>query len=183
MIFRINHAIRANLSLMFHRNVHYLDTIISRCLLETAATGLSFVTIYLLLYLQPFLDDILMPVYDPFLLAAGWLLTAWLGFGVALTLAGITIIYPVTEWFVGPLMYITLPLTGLFFMISWLPANLAYIISYSPLANCFELFRDGYFGHKVEAQWDVVYVIKCNIVMTALGLLSIRKARGYILTE
>ncbi len=179
LVFRLIQAARENTSLMFHRNVHYIDTLISRTLLETAGTGLSFLTIYTILYATGFIDSF----YDPFELAAGWLLTAWFSFGVSLSIAGISLMYPLFEWFVAPLMYITLPLTGLFFMISWLPDSLANIIIYSPLANCFELFRDGMFGHNVEARWDAFYVVKCNIVFTAIGLLLVRKAQSSIRFE
>lgn len=170
---------RANISLMFHRNVHYMDTLISRGLLETAGVGLSFVTIYVALYVTGVID----PFYDPYLLVTGWLLAAWFSFGFGLIVAGLTQLYPLIEKFVQPVMYVTLPLTGLFFMISWLPDRLGKMMAWSPLANCFELFRDGMFGHNVDAQWDALYIIKCNVVMTAIGLFLVRKGQRYIRFE
>jgi len=167
---------RANISLMFHRNVHYLDTLLARGLLETAGCGLSFSTIYIFLYVTGFID----PIYDPYFLVTGWLLSAWLSFSFGLIIAGLTQLNPLVEKFVQPVMYITLPLTGLFFMISWLPDRLGRIVAWSPLVNCFELFRDGMFGHLVDAQWDALYIIKCNVIMTAIGLLLVRKAQRYI---
>jgi capsular polysaccharide transport system permease protein len=170
---------RSNISLMFHRNVHYLDALISRGLLEAASVGLSFIALYTSLYVTGFIE----PLYDPYLLVTGWLLAAWFSFGFGLIIAAVTQLFPVTEKFVAPLMYITLPLTGLFFMISWLPDRLGKIMAWSPLANCFELFRDGMFGHNVSAQWDAWYIIKFNVVMTAIGLLLVCKAQRHIRFE
>lgn len=173
---RLMTCVRANMSLMFHRNVHYVDTLISRGLLEATGTGLSFITIYIPLYVTGVIE----PFYDPYLLAGGWLLTAWFSFAFGLVVAGVTQIYPITERFVQPLLYITLPVSGLFAMITWLPDRLGNILRYSPLANCFELFRDGMFGHRVDAQWDAIFVIKCNIVLMAIGFLLVHKARHSI---
>jgi capsular polysaccharide transport system permease protein len=172
-------CIRSNTGLMFHRNVHYLDTMISLGLLEAAGVAISFAIMYICLYVTGFIE----PFYDAYFLIGGWLLSAWLSFAVGLVIAGATQLQPILERFVQPFMYVTLPLTGLFFMISWLPDNVARLMLYSPLAHCFELFRDGMFGHNVEAQWDVLYVIKCNIVTTALGLFLVHKARNSIRFE
>ena len=171
--------LRHDLSLMFHRNVHYIDTLLSRTILEVAGTGLSFSVLYISLYVTGLID----PLYDVYLLVGGYLLAAWFSFGVALIIGGVSEMNDIVARFVQPVMYITLPVTGLFFMISWLPAKLAHIVAYSPLALCFELVREGVFGHKVQAQWDAIYIIKCNLVATAIGLLLVRKARQSIAFE
>lgn len=176
---RLMHCARSTAHLMWHRNVHYMDTLISKGFQEMAATGLSFVLIYTPLALIGVLD----PVYDPYLLVAGWLLCGWLSFSIALVIAGGTLMVPVLEKFVQPLMYVTLPITGLFFMVSWLPDDYARIVAWSPLVHCFELTRDGMYGHQVEAQWDALFVIKCNVVLTAIGLLLVRKAQTSIRFE
>jgi capsular polysaccharide transport system permease protein len=172
-------ALQHNMSLMFHRNVHYLDTLIARALLEMLAIGLSFSGLYTCLYVTGNID----PIYDFYLIVAGYLAAGWLSFSVGLIITGLTQMNPVVERFVQPTMYITLPFTGLFFMISWLPAKVADVVVYSPLANCFEMLRDGMFGHKVHAMWDAPYLIECNTVLTAIGLLLVRKARRSVVFE
>jgi capsular polysaccharide transport system permease protein len=179
MVGHFTSALQHNMSLMFHRNVHYIDTLISRTLLEIASTGLSFLVIYIVLYVTNFIDSL----YDPYLLLGGYLLSAWFSLSVALNIAGLKQMYPVVDRFIQPLMYLSLPVSGLFFMIAWLPVRLAQIVKYSPLALCFELVRHGVFGHKVDAYWDAVYIIKCNIVLTAIGLLLVRKAQQSITFE
>lgn len=174
LVFRLMLAARHNVSLMFHRNVHHLDTLITRVLLECGGIGLSFSAIYVFLYVIGAID----PIYDPFKLVAGFMLAAWFSTGTGLAIAGATQMLPLLERFVSPFMYVTLPLTGFVYMLSWLPDSVARIASYSPLVNCFELFRDGLFGHQVEAQWDFVYTAKVNLVLTAIGLMLVHKAQG-----
>ena len=53
-----------NMGLMFHRNVHYFDTLLSIALLEVAGIGLSFSVLYTSLYATGLID----PLYDPYLL-------------------------------------------------------------------------------------------------------------------
>jgi capsular polysaccharide transport system permease protein len=179
LIGHASNALQHNMSLMFHRNVHYIDTFIARALLEIIAVGLSFSVLYICIYVTGYIE----PIYDGGLLVLGYLASGWLSFSVGLIITALTQMSPVAERFVQPTMYITLPFTGLFFMISWLPSKAADIVSYSPLAQCFEIFRDGMFGHKVHAMWDAQYLIECNIVLTAIGLLLVRKARRSVVFE
>lgn len=179
VVYHLVHAAQENVSLMFHRNVRFLDTLISRLFLEVSGTGLSFTTIYTVLYVTGFLD----PIYDPYMLVGGFLLAAWFATAVGLTFAGLSTMYPIIGRFVQPFMYVSLPFTGFIYMVSWLPDKLARLAVYSPLVNCFELFRDGLLGHQVEAQWYFVYVVKVNIIMTALGLMLVRRAQLYLQFE
>ena len=179
LVFRLMFAARHNMGLMFHRNVHHLDTLITRLLLESGGVALSFSVIYTFLYVIDAID----PIYDYFKLATGFLLAAWFSAGVGLAFAGLTQMYPLVERFVNPFMYVSLPLTGFIYMLSWLPNSAARIAAYSPLVNCFELFRDGLFGPQVEARWDAVYTAKVNLVVLAIGLMLVRKAQGSLETE
>jgi capsular polysaccharide transport system permease protein len=173
------HCFRQNAGLMFHRNVNFVDALVARALLEIGGTGIAFLVAYIPFYLF----DIMAPISDPLLVVGGWLMLGWFSFGVGLLLAGLSEIYELVERFVQPLMYVTLPLTGMFYMVSWLPEHMARIVVYSPLVNCFEMFRDGLLGHAVDAYWDMLYLVKCCLVLTALGLLAVNKARRHIRVE
>jgi capsular polysaccharide transport system permease protein len=179
IIARSIHCFRHNAGLLYHRNVNYLDTLVARALLEVGGTGVAFVVAYVPFYLF----DVIDPIYDPLLLLGGWLFLGWFSFGVGLLLAGLTEIYELVERFVQPLMYVTLPLTGMFFMVSWLPDPMARIVVYSPMVNCFEMFRDGLLGHGVDAHWDAWYLTKCCLVLTALGVMAVNKARYHVRGE
>jgi len=170
------HCLRHNSGLMFHRNVTYIDTLIARALLEIGGTGIAF----WIAYIPFFLFGVLDPPYEPRQVIGGWLLLGWFCFSFGLTLAALSEISEVVEKFVQPLMYVTLPLTGMFFMISWVPERMGRVVAYSPVANCFEMFRGGLLGHTVDAQWDAAYVAKCCLVLTALGLILLQKARHHI---
>jgi capsular polysaccharide transport system permease protein len=176
VVARSQHCFRQNAGLMFHRNVSYVDTLIARSLLEIGGTGIAFWVAYIPFYLLGIID----PIYDCGQVVGGWLLLGWFSFAVGLILAGLTEMNEIVEKFVQPLMYVTLPLTGMFSMISWLPDRMAKVLVYSPIANCFEMFRGGLFGHKVDVYWDAGYTVKCCLVLTALGLMIVRKARSHV---
>ena len=176
MVARSQHCFRQNSGLMFHRNVSYIDTLIARSLLEIGGSGIAFWVAYIPFYLLGIMD----PIYDYGQVIGGWLFLGWFSFAVGLLIAGLTEMNEMIEKFVQPLMYVTLPLTGMFSMISWLPDRMARVLMYSPTANCFEMFRGGLLGHKVDAYWDAAYTAKCCLVLTALGLLVVHKARHYV---
>jgi capsular polysaccharide transport system permease protein len=170
---------RHNAGLMFHRNVHYIDTLVARSLLEIGGTGLSFLTAYVPLLLFGYVP----PLSDPLLVIGGWLFMGWIAFGVGLILAGLSEFSDVAERFVQPLMYITLPLTGLFYMVSWLPDRAQKVVLYSPLVHSMEMLREGVSGTDVDAIWSFNYLINCCLVLTGVGLLVVRKSRKYVRFE
>lgn len=179
IIGRSQHCFRAYSDLMFHRNISYTDAVIARSLLEIGGTGIAFWVAYIPFYLLGVID----PIYDVSQVIGGWLLLGWFSFGVGLLVAALTEVSDVAEKFITPFMYVTLPLTGMFSMISWLPERMAKVLAYSPIANCFEMFRGGLFGHKVDPCWDLAYIVKWCLVLTAFGLLLAQRARYYVNSE
>jgi capsular polysaccharide transport system permease protein len=179
IIGRSVHCMRHNAGLMFHRNVTYIDTLIVRALLEIGGTGLSFLIAYVPLYLFGFAPDI----SDPLVLVGGWLFMGWVSFGIGLILAGLSEMSEIVERFVQPLMYLSLPLTGLFYMVSWLPENARRVVSYSPLVNATEMTREGLMGSAVEAYWNFSYLLNSCFLLTGVGLVIVRRARRYARME
>lgn len=172
-------CLRHNAGLMFHRNVQYLDTLISRTLLEIGGTGLSFLVAYIPLLLFDYV-----PLFsDPLLVIGGWLFMAWISFGVGLILAGLSEVSEIAERFVQPILYVTLPLTGLFYMVAWLPARAQKVVLYSPLVHSMEMMREGLSGTGVEAMWSFTYLVNCCLVLTAIGLFVVKRARKYVQFE
>ena len=175
-VFRSIYCFRQNSGLLFHRNVHYVDSLIARELLEIGGAGIAFWVAYTPFYLLGIMD----PIYNSGQVVSAWLLLGWFGFSVGILIAGLTEMSELVEKFVQPFMYVSLPLTGMFFMVSWLPDRMAKVVLYSPVANCFEMFRGGLLGHNVTAKWDAAYTVKCCLVTTAIGLYVVRKARHHI---
>jgi capsular polysaccharide transport system permease protein len=168
-----------NAGLMFHRNVHYVDTLVSRALLEIGGTGLSFLAAYIPLVLFGYV-----PLFsDPLLVVGGWLFMGWISFGVGLILAGLSEMNEIAERFVQPITYITLPLTGTFYMVSWLPARAQKVVLYSPLVHSMEMLREGVSGAGVEAIWSFPYLLTFCLVLTGIGLVVVKKSRKYVRFE
>lgn len=171
---RVN--MRENSGLLFHRNVRVIDTLIARAALESIGGFAAFWVAYLPLHL---LDQIEM-VDDPLLMVAAWILMTWFTFGFGLIIAGCCQIFEVGEHFVPPVLYVTLPLTGAFYMVSWLPDSAQAIVRWSPLVQAFEMFRDGLFGNTVEAEWDAGFLVLCCLAVTAIGLPVVRAAQKHV---
>lgn len=173
------HCFRQNAGLLFHRNVYFVDTLLSRVALEAVGVGTSFFVAYLPLYLLGFID----PIHDPLVLIGAWLLMVWFAFGVGLIIASLTEMIEAAEHFVQPVMYLILPVTGTFFMVEWLPQQYQVLAGYSPLVNINEMFRCGLYCHKAITHWDVPYVVLWCIPLTAIGFLLARRARTRIRFE
>jgi capsular polysaccharide transport system permease protein len=176
---RTSSSINANKALLYHRMVTIFDIAISRGILEFAAVTVSFLVLSIL-----FTELGLMRLpTDPLQVVTGWMLLGW--FVVA---AGLIAVYldarsEIFErvWHVA--MYLTLPFTGAFSMVSWLPESAQTILLYSPMVNAVEMLREGYFGSGIQAQYSVTYLITCNIVVTALALLLIKRVNKIITAE
>ena len=169
-------CLRQNASLLYHRQVRVLDIVVARCLLEVAGTTLALIVVYGTLRVAGIIE----PFADLGELLAGWLFMAWLAFAVALVLAAATESFPFVEKLVAPFQYLILPISGMFFMVSWLPGNAQKWALYVPLVNCFELFRAGLFGETVQTFFDVQYLTYCCVFTTAIGLLMIQRASRHV---
>lgn len=176
---RMTHCLRHNAGLLFHRNVHVLDTLLARGLLEIGGCALSFTIAYIPLYLF----DLVPPIDDVLVLIIGWMLIGWFCFAVALCMAALSEMYEIAERFVQPLMYITLPLTGTFYLVEWMPPTAQYYLLYSPLVHGNEMFRAGLFGPAIVTHWDPWYLVFWSLVLTALGLAMVRKAQTMVRLE
>jgi capsular polysaccharide transport system permease protein len=179
IVFRSVHAMRANIGMLFHRNVRFLDILVARAILETLGGLAAFFIAYLPLNLLGYIDDI----YDPLTFISAWFLMAWWAFAFGLVLAGLSEISEAIEKFIGPIMYLSLPATGSFYMVSWLPPSAQKLAEYSPLVTVFEMFRSGLFGPKLETHWDAGYIVLCCLIVTAFGLPIVKKAQEHVRME
>lgn len=176
---RTSNSIKANKALLYHRMVTIFDIALSRGLLEFSAVTVSFLTLSILF---TELGLMRLPV-DPLQVVVGWALLGWF-----VITAGLIAVYldersEVFErvWHVA--MYLTLPFTGAFSMVSWLPKSAQEILLYSPMVNAVEMLREGYFGNTINAQYSISYLIACNIVLTAIALLLIKRVDKIITAE
>ncbi|MBX9926762.1 MAG: ABC transporter permease [Hyphomicrobiaceae bacterium] len=170
------HCLSHNAGLMFHRNVHLMDALTARGLLEIGGCALSFAIAYVPLYLF----ELVPPIDDPLLLVTGWVLTGWFCLSFAMCIAALSERYEIVERFVQPLMYITLPVTGTFYMVDWMPANIQPWLLWSPMVHGNEMFRAGLFGPQVVAHYDPAYLALCCLVLTTAGIAMVRWVRKYV---
>ncbi|WP_027527943.1 ABC transporter permease [Bradyrhizobium sp. Ec3.3] len=170
-----NQAIRHNNHLLYHQQVKILDILLANALLETIGT----VSAFLIAYIPLWLFGVLYPIHDPLLLFGGFAFTGWLSFAVGLNIAAITELNEASSRLVAPILYITLPFTGLVFMVSWLPDQYQSIILWSPLINCVEMIRGGIFPLYMKTYFSPAYLTIVCVVLTAIGIPAVQYAQRH----
>jgi capsular polysaccharide transport system permease protein len=160
------HGMRYGASLTFHAQVQFLDILLAGALLEMVGILAAFFIAYVPLYCL----DLIMPIRDPLVFFGGWFLTGWFCFGFGLCLAALSELNDVLERVIQPAMYITLPLTGAFYMVDWLPPKARDFLLWSPLVQGMEMFRGGLFPADIPTEWNAAYLFACAFAMMAVAL-------------
>jgi capsular polysaccharide transport system permease protein len=158
-------AIRHNSHLLYHQNVKVLDLLLANSLLEL----IGIVSAFMIAYVPLALYGGVPAMHDPLLLFSGFGLTAWFSFSFGLIITAITELNEAASRFVAPVLYITLPFTGLFYMVSWIPDRYQDVILWSPLVNCIEMIRGGLFPDYITTYGSPLYVAIWCIALTAIG--------------
>lgn len=172
-------ALQANTGLLHHRGVSVLHLYIARNILEIMGATAAFVVVYVLLAI---LGQVGWP-HDLLLLYAGWGLLALMGFGTALVFAGLALRFEVMERIVPLLTYALIPISGVFFMVAWIPDAYQDAYLLLPYPHPIEMIRAGVFGEFVETHFDARYALGWSAVLVFLGLLLLSGARDRIDAE
>ena len=69
-----------------------------------------------------------------------------------------------------PAAYLLFPLSGAAYLVDVLPKQFQNGALWLPMVNGVEMVREGYFGSKIVAHYDVAYLISCNMVLTLFAL-------------
>jgi len=176
MINRALGAVESNAALFYHRPVTVLDVIAARNLLELAA---CMVAALCLLGISTAIGWGGLPT-RPLLFIEGWGLLFITGLGPAMYITAASVRWPMIERFVHPLVYLTMPLSGVFLCFSQLRGLQRIVMAYSPTAHCMELVREGVFASYNSPGLDVPFILKVAGVNCLLGLLALRAVRRYI---
>ena len=155
-----------NAALCFHHQVRFVDLLIARALLETVSIFSAFTVTYIPLALLGFAPI----VRDPLLMLGGWLLGGWFSFAFGLIIAAISELSEPVERFIQPAMYLTIPITGVFFMLDWLPEAAQKALLWSPLVTGIEMFRGGLFPVEIMTHYAPLYTALWCAALTAIGL-------------
>ena len=169
-------SIRHNAWLYYHQNVNAFDVFLARSLLLSLSIFVSFV----LLASVGVLFDLMDPVRDPGLIIAAWCLDTLFCMAFASVMAGLSEMSDILEKLLHPLMYITLPLTGVFALAQWLPPRARVVVDWSPLANIAEMFRAGVFPLSVKTTYSVPFIVVSTLFLFAIGLPLMSYARRQI---
>jgi len=172
-------AIEPNRSLLFHRNVRVIDIFLSRVLLEGAGATIS------LIVLATFFIAIgqMQPPEDVLQVIGGWLMLGWFGAALALFLGTASEKSETVEKLWHPFSYLLFPLSGAAFMLSVMPPEAQAVLAYLPMINGVEYLREGFFGSKIHAIYDMGYMAEFNAVLTILGLAVLRVVSDEVIPE
>jgi capsular polysaccharide transport system permease protein len=168
--------LHGNWWLFYHRNVHVFDLLLAHCLLKSVAIFASFAVIAAVLMLF----GVIQPFRDPGLIIAGYGLDTLFDFSFSLLLAGIASQNEYVEKLTHPVMYLTLPISGAFFMTDWMPPRFRAVLEWIPLAECAEMIRAGMFSLSVKTYWGVPNILFWSLFFTAAGLPILQIARRNI---
>jgi capsular polysaccharide transport system permease protein len=169
------HAIRHSSHLLYHQNVKVLDLLLANALLELV----GIVSAFLIAWVPLALYGVLPPMRDPLLMFGGFVLTAWFSFAFGLIITAITEMNEASARFVAPVLYITLPFTGMFFLVYWLPDPYQSIMLWSPLVNCIEMIRGGTFPEHIPTYGSPLYAALWCAGLTAIGVPLVQYAQRH----
>ncbi len=167
-----------NAALLYHVPLSHLDIVLARLTLEFLSTTTALAVMYVILLVTGLTE----PVQDWGLLLTAWLFTAWYHAGIGLLIVAATERSDSVEKFIQPAQYLALPLSGVFFMVDWLPSQMQRLILWNPAIHCFEMFRAGYFGETVVAHFDPLYLAVWSFTLTVLGVVAVLRVRDHVHT-
>jgi capsular polysaccharide transport system permease protein len=172
-------ALHQNLNLLYHRNVQAIDVFLTRILLEVGGATASF------LLLAAFFTAIeaIAPPVDALTVVAGWMMLAWFGCALALTVGALTAYHSIFERLWHPVAYLVFPLSGAAFMVDWLPPAAQKVVLLLPMVHGVEMLREGYFGNTVRTHYDMGYMALICLLLTLVGLFLTREASRRVEAE
>ena len=169
-------AVGSNLGLLYHRALGPLHFYLTRNILELAGATAAFIVVYLTLLL---FHQAELP-HDWLLFYSGWLLMWLMATGTGFIFSGLATRFEAMERIVPLLSYAMIPLSGVFFMMDWLPEGVREKYLWIPFPNAIEMIRAGVFGEFVPTHFNAAYAIATALLLILVGLLLIKNAEGYI---
>lgn len=180
MTFRCIGSMLPNLSLMYHRNIKPIDIYFSRLILEIVGATTSFIV---LCFIFAFFSGSINWPENLAEVIFGWILLAWFGVGLAMFIGALSEDLEFIEKLWHPAQYLLVPLSGAAFQVDVLPTSAQSLALLLPTVNGLEIVREGFFGSKFQAHYDVSYTVWFNAILTLMGLLQVRKMSRSITPE
>lgn len=175
MINRAASTIGSNRGLLYHRQVTLPDLFYARHIIEAVAcTGVMTIFTIVGIALDGEVPD------SPMKMLCALGLMTLLAQGIALVVGALTSEWEALDRLIHAMSYLMLPFSGLFFMVEWLPEWMQELVLWNPTVHIFELLRDGQFGDRYRATYDLSYVAGWILIPHLLGLTGLRLARQRI---
>lgn len=176
VVSRAETVIEANRPLLHHRPVTIADMLIARMALEAVSTIVMLIVLLGGAWALGLAD----PPARPEAFAGAVALMCWFAFGLSMIVTAASHRSPVVGRLVHPLLYLSLPLSGAFFALSWFPQGVRDLLVWVPTVHIFELLKVGQF-EPFESRWvDLPYVIGWCGGLTLFGLFGLNHLRARI---
>jgi len=169
-------AFEANGSLLFHRQVTPLDIMLARVILEVMGTISAGLLVCIIAIMLGYMN----PPQNYALLYLGILCQILFSLASALIVAPLTQRNELLEKSIGLLSYVSLPLSGAFAMVDWIPPHYRWIMLLSPSVDAIEMIRGGQFGYSAHAHYNIIYTLSVNFCLILIGLSLTLRVKKYI---
>lgn len=176
IISRAESTLEANQPLLHHRSVTIFDMLLARAALECAAT----VATLAILLAGAWAGGLAEPPARPLTLLGAIAAMGWFSFALSMPVCAATYASKAVAKFVHPITYILMPLSGAFFLLKWIPEPYRGWLSWSPMTQIFEMLHTGQFETVDSPYFDPLYIVGWCLVLTLIGLLSLRIARRHV---
>lgn len=176
MVSRAETLLEANRPLLNHRRVTILDMLVARALLEIASTILVLAILLGAAWALDYYDG----PSDVLLMAVAIAYLAWFSFALSMLITLLSHESPLVGRLIHPLLYLSMPLSGAFFSMVWLPDSLRQLLAWVPLVPMYELLRVGMFAGYPHDYAQLGYpTVWCGI-LTLAGLAGLRFLRNRV---
>ena len=172
-------AFEANGSLLFHRQVTPTSIILSRAFLEIIGTIMA----GLLVTCGAIFLGFMKPPQYYGILYLGLGFQMLFSLACAMIFASLSEMSEIIEKMMAIVGYLSLPFTGAFSMVNWLPAKYRWYMMISPSVDNIEMIREGQFGLNAHAYYDIFYDTWITGALLIIGFYLTLKSRRYILVQ
>lgn len=176
LVSRSPNGIAANYQLLYHSRVTVEAVMWARSVLDGAAVAIC-IAMFLVIIGIVFGDW----PSNPLQMLAGVVLMMLLAHGTGLIFLSLTALNSgLVDKIVHPFTYLSIPFSGMFFMVWWLDGAFREVVLWSPLMHIMEFTREGQFGPRVPYTYDLSFVVIWIAVVNFIGLCAIKVAKPHL---
>ncbi len=162
-----------NAPLFYHRLISSIHVAWARLILEFLSTSISLLLVYFIVVSTGLMD----PAEDYSLILCAWIFTAWYFGALGLAICAWTERSEILEKFIQPSQYLALPVSGVFFMVDWVPTGAQNLLLLNPSVHCFEMFRAGMLGEGIVTHYSPLYMAASSTLMSIIALSAMYRLR------